>query len=131
MEHAILPRMSSYRGLHHDYMRTHLHSLSTIIDVMCTIPCNPQTRQQSRVGAMANAAAAAAAAAAKAAATPAPDAGQGAQFVTATIDYHSLATTMSSINDDTVRNLKNGTQPKWDSKHESFVDWQHQVAILA
>ena len=41
MEHAILPRMSSYRVLHHDYMRTLVHSLSTIYDPMCTIPCNP------------------------------------------------------------------------------------------
>ena len=41
MEHTILPRMSSYRMLYHDYVRTHLHPLSTIIDLMCTIPCNP------------------------------------------------------------------------------------------
>ena len=41
MEHAILPRMSSYRVLHHDYMRTHFYPRSTIYDHMCTIPCNP------------------------------------------------------------------------------------------
>ena len=41
MEHAILPRRSSYRALHHDYMGTLVHPLSTIYDSMCTILCNP------------------------------------------------------------------------------------------
>ena len=41
MEHAILPRMSSYKVLHHDYTRTHVHPLSTIYAPMCTISCNP------------------------------------------------------------------------------------------
>ena len=40
MRHAILPRMSSYRVMHNDYMRTHVHTLNTIYDHMC--PCNPQ-----------------------------------------------------------------------------------------
>ena len=44
MEHAILPRMSTYRVLHHDCIRTHLHPLSTICDPICTIPCNPTYR---------------------------------------------------------------------------------------
>ena len=35
MRHAILPRMSSYRVLHHDYMRTLVHYLSTIYYPMC------------------------------------------------------------------------------------------------
>ena len=38
-ERAILPRMSSYRVLHHDYMRTVVYPLS--IDPMCTILCYP------------------------------------------------------------------------------------------
>ena len=55
----------------------------------------PYTRQQSTVDAMAQAAATAAAAAAQAAAAnPAPAASQGAQSITTTIDYHSLATAM-------------------------------------
>ena len=40
-ERAILPRMSSYRVLRHDYMRTLVPPLNTICDLMCTIPCNP------------------------------------------------------------------------------------------
>ena len=40
-ERAILPRMSSYRVLHHDYMCTLVHPLSTIYDPMCTILCYP------------------------------------------------------------------------------------------
>ena len=40
-ERAILPRMSSYRVLQHDYMRTLVLPLSTIYDPMCTILCNP------------------------------------------------------------------------------------------
>ena len=49
-----------------------------------------QTRQQSAAEAMANESAIAAAA--QAAAKPAPAASRGVQSVTATIDYHSLAT---------------------------------------
>ena len=41
MRHAILPRMSSYRVMHTDYIRTHVHTLNTIYVNMCTIPCNP------------------------------------------------------------------------------------------
>ena len=90
------------------------------------------TRQRSTVSAMVQAAAATTAAAAQAAAaTPAPVASQGAQSVTATIDYHSLATAMSRLNDDSASNLEKGTQPKWDFKTETFVDWQHKVEIWA
>ena len=93
----------------------------------------PITRQQSPADAMAQAAVAAAAAAAAQAkaANPAPAASQGAQPVTATIDYHSLATAMSRLNDDRASNLEKGTQPKWDFKTETFVDWQHKVEIWA
>ena len=80
---------------------------------------------------MANAATAAAAAAARAPAIPAPHASQGAQSVTATIDYRSLATAMSRLNGDSASNLEKGTQSKWDFKHETFVDWQHKVEIRA
>ena len=90
----------------------------------------PYTRQQSTVDAMAQAAAAAAAAAAQATATNlASAASQGAQSVTTTIDYHSLATAMSRLNDDSASNLEKSTQPKWDFKTETFVDWQHKVKI--
>ena len=41
MRHAILPRMSSYRVMHTDYIRTRVHTLNTIYVHMCTIPCNP------------------------------------------------------------------------------------------
>ena len=41
MRHAILPRMSSYRVMHTDYIRTHVYTLNTIYVHMCTIPCNP------------------------------------------------------------------------------------------
>ena len=41
MRHAILARMSGYRVMHTDYMRTHVHTLNTIYDHMCTISCNP------------------------------------------------------------------------------------------
>ena len=41
MEHAILPTMSSFIVLHHDYMRTLVHPLSTIYDPMRPISCNP------------------------------------------------------------------------------------------
>ena len=65
----------------------------------------PYTRQQSTVDAMAQAAAAAAAEGAQAIAThPAPAASQGAQSITATIDYHLLATAMSRLTDDSASN---------------------------
>ena len=51
--------------------------------------------------------------------------------MTATIDYHSLATAMSRLNDHSASNLQNGTQPKCDFKTETFVDWQHKVEIWA
>ena len=35
MEHTILPRMSSYRVMHTDYIRTHVHTLNTIYVHMC------------------------------------------------------------------------------------------------
>ena len=41
-ERTILPRISSYRVLHRDYMRTLVLPLSTIYDPMCTILCNPR-----------------------------------------------------------------------------------------
>ena len=85
----------------------------------------PLTLYQSTADAMAQAAAAAAAAAARAAETPAPAASEGAQSVTATIDYPSLATAMSHLNDDSASNLEKGTKPKWDFKTEIFVDWKH------
>ena len=87
------------------------------------------TRQQSTAGAMAHAAAAAATA--QAAATRAPAASQGAQSVIVTIDYHSLASAMSRLNDDSSSNIEKGTQPNWDFKTETFVDWQHKVEIWA
>ena len=74
---------------------------------------------------------AAAAAAAHPAATPAPAASQGAQSVTATIEYDSLATAMSRANDESASKLDEGTQSKWDFKHETFVGWQHKVEIWA
>ena len=80
---------------------------------------------------MANAAAAAAAAAAQAAATPEPAASQVAQSITPTIDYHSLATAMPRLNDDSATNLEKGTQPKWNFKTEMFVDKKHKVEIWA
>ena len=92
----------------------------------------PVTRQRSTVSPMVQAAAAIAAAAAQAAAAnPPPPASQGAQSVTATIDYHSLATTMSRLNDDSASNLEKGTLPKWDFKTVIFVDLQHKVEIWA
>ena len=89
----------------------------------------PTTRQQSTVDAMAQAAAAAAAA--QAAANRAQAASQGAQSATASIDYHSLATAMSRLNDDSASNIEKETQPKWDFKVETFVDWQDKVEIWA
>ena len=81
---------------------------------------------------MANPAAAIAAATARTATIPAPAASQGAQSVTATIDYQSLATAMSRINDDSASNLEKGAQPNWDFKQETFIDyWQHKVEIWA
>ena len=91
----------------------------------------PTTRQQSTADAMAQAAAAAAAAAAHAEANPAPAVSQGAQSVTATFDYHSLAAAMSHPNDSSASNLEKGTQPKWDCKTETFVNWQNKVEIWA
>ena len=41
MRHAILPRMSSYRVMHTEYIHTHVHTLNTIHVHVCTIPCNP------------------------------------------------------------------------------------------
>ena len=38
---------------------------------------------------------------------------------------------MSRLNDDSASNLEKGTQPKWDFKTETFVDWQHKVEIWA
>ena len=35
MEHAILPRMSSYRVMHIDYMRTHVHAVTTQSTIIC------------------------------------------------------------------------------------------------
>ena len=58
-----------------------------------------QTWQQWSANSPENAAAAAAAAAPQAAPTPAPATSQGVRSVTATIDYHSLATAaMSRLN---------------------------------
>ena len=85
----------------------------------------PTTRQQSTVDALAQAAAAAAAA--QAAANRAQAASQGAQSATASIDYHSLATAMSRLNDDSASNIEKGTQPNWDFKVETFVDWQNKL----
>ena len=73
----------------------------------------------------------AAAAAVQAAVNRAPAASQGAQSTPASTDYHSLATAMSRLNDDTAINIEKGTLPQWDFKTETFVDWQHMVAILA
>ena len=87
------------------------------------------TRQQSTVDAIAQAAAAAAAA--QAAATRAQAASREAQSVTASIDYHSLATAISRPNDDSANNIETGTQPKWDFKVDTFVDWQNKVEIWA
>ena len=51
--------------------------------------------------------------------------------MTASIDYHSLATAMLGLNNDSASNIEKGTQPKWDFKIETFVDWQHKVEIWA
>ena len=100
---------------------------SNIVNPPDTGRQGPTTRQLSTVNAMAHAAAAATAAAAQAAASnPAPAASQRAQSVTATIDYHSLATAMSRLINDNASNLEKITQPKWDFKAETFVDWQHK-----
>ena len=42
MRHAILPRMSSYRVMQTDYIRTNVHTLNTVYVPMSTIPCNPR-----------------------------------------------------------------------------------------
>ena len=49
--------------------------------------------------------------------------------MTATIDDHSLAIAMSRVNDDSGSNLEKGTQPKWDFKSETRVDWKHKIEI--
>ena len=69
-----------------------------------------QTRQQSAGNAMADADTAAVQAPTAVQATPtlAPAAIQGVQSVTATIDYHSLATAMSCLNDESASNLDKG-----------------------
>ena len=51
--------------------------------------------------------------------------------MTASIDYHSLATAMSRLNDNSARNIEKGTQPKLDFKSGTFVDWQRKVEIWA
>ena len=74
----------------------------------------PTTRQQSTADALAQAAVAAATA--QSAANRAQAASQGAMSATASIDYHSLATAMSRLNDDSASNIEKGTQPQWDFK---------------
>ena len=74
--------------------------------------------------------AAAATATQAAAATPAPAASQGAQSVTATIDYHSLATAMSRLNHDSANNLE-GHSAQVGLQTDIFVDRQHKVEIWA
>ena len=102
---------------------------SNVINPPDTCRQRPTTWQQSTVDAVAQAAAAAAAA--QAAANRAQAASQGAQSATASIDYHSLATAMSRLNDDSASNIEKGLQPKWDFKVETFVDWQNKVDIWA
>ena len=85
--------------------------------------------QQSTVDALVQAAAVAAVA--QAAANRAQAASQGAQSATASIDYHTLATAMSRLNGDSASNIEKGTQPNWDFKVETFVDWQNKVEIWA
>ena len=51
--------------------------------------------------------------------------------MTASIDYHSLATATSRLNDDSASNMEKGTQPKWDFKTETLVDCQHKAEIWA
>ena len=80
---------------------------SNVINPPYTGRQGPTTRQQSTVDAFAQAAAAAAAA--QAAANRAQAASQGAQSATASIDYHSLATAMSRLNDDSASNSEKGT----------------------
>ena len=85
----------------------------------------PQPRQQTTADAMAHAAAVAVAV------HPVPAAGQRVQSVTVIIDYNSLATATSRLNDDSASNVEKGTQPKWDLKNETIVEWQHMVEIWA
>ena len=87
---------------------------SNVINPPDTGRQGPTTRQQSTVDAMVQAATAAAAA--QAAANRAQAASQGAQSATASIHYHSLATAMSRLNDDSASNIEKGLQPKWDFK---------------
>ena len=49
--------------------------------------------------------------------------------MTASIDYHSLATAMPRLNDDSASNIEKGTQSKWDFKVETFVDWQNILQL--
>lgn len=49
--------------------------------------------------------------------------------MTTTIDYHSLATAMSQLNDNSASILENGAQPMWDVKTEASVDRQHKAEI--
>ena len=74
----------------------------------------PTTRQQSTADAVAQAAASAAAA--QAAATRAAAASQGAQSTPSSIDYHTLATAMSRLNDDSASNIERALSPSGTSK---------------
>ena len=87
---------------------------SNVVNLPDTGQQGPTTRQQSTADALAQAAAAAAAA--QAAANRAQAARQGAQSATTSIDYHSLATAMSRLNDDSAINIEKGTQPSGISK---------------
>ena len=55
----------------------------------------------------------------------------GAQSITATTGYHSLATAMPKVNASIASNVDKGIQPKWDSKSEAFVDFQHKEKVGA
>ena len=102
---------------------------SNVVNPPDTRRQGPTSRQQSTAGAMAHAAAAAAPA--QAPVSRAQAASQGAQCVTASIDYHSLATAISRLNDGSTSIIEKGTQPKWDFKVGTFVDWQNKVEIWA
>ena len=97
---------------------------SNVVNPPDTRRQGPTTRQQSTAGAMAHATSA------QAAATRAQAASQGEQSVTASIDYHSLATTISRLNDDSASNSEKGTQPKWDFKVETLT-YKGKVEIWA
>ena len=81
-----------------------------LINLIHVVP-GIQTRQHTTADAMANTAAAIAAA--QAAANPVHAPSQRVQSVTATIDYNSLATAMSRLNEDSANKLEEGTQPRW------------------